>query len=108
MTVMDGTRGMTDLKALVASAPDFVRVLVRKALQEVLEAEMAETVGAAKGERTSERLGYRAGHCDRTLVTRVGKLELGVPQDREGRFPTGLLERYQRSERALVAALAEM
>jgi transposase-like protein len=42
------------------------------------------------------------------LITRVGKLELRVPQDREGRFSTELFERYQRSERALVAALAEM
>ena len=44
----------------------------------------------------------------RTLVTRIGKLELRVPQDRDGRFSTELFERYQRSERALVAALAEM
>ena len=108
MTVKDATRGTSDLKALVASDPDFVRALMRTALQEVLEAEMTETVGAAKGERTSERLGYRAGYYDRTLVTRVGKLELRVPQDREGRFSTDLFERYQRSERALVAALAEM
>jgi len=44
----------------------------------------------------------------RSLVTRVGKLELRVPQDRQGRFCTQLFERYQRSEKALVAALAEM
>jgi transposase-like protein len=69
---------------------------------------MSETLGAAKGERTPGRLGYRAGHYSRTLITRVGKLELRVPQDREGRFSTELFERYQRSERALVAALAEM
>jgi hypothetical protein len=48
------------------------------------------------------------GYYGRTLVTRVGKLELRVPQDRAGRFSTELFERYQRSERALVAALAEM
>jgi Transposase, Mutator family len=41
-------------------------------------------------------------------VTRVGTLELRVPQDRAGRFSTELFERYQRSEKALVAALAEM
>jgi transposase-like protein len=41
-------------------------------------------------------------------VTRVGKLELRVPQDRDGRFSTELFERYQRSEQALVANLAEM
>jgi len=42
------------------------------------------------------------------LVTGVGKLELRVPQDRQGRFRTEVFERYQRSEKALVAALAEM
>jgi transposase-like protein len=108
MTVKDATRGTADLKALLASDPDFVRVLMRTALQEVLEAEMTETLGAAKGERSESRLGYRAGYYGRTLITRVGKLELRVPQDREGRFSTDLFERYQRSERALVAALAEM
>jgi putative transposase len=41
-------------------------------------------------------------------VTRVGKLELRVPQDRQGRFSTELFSRYQRSEKALVAALMEM
>jgi putative transposase len=108
MTAKDGTKGTAELKALVASDPDFVRVLVRTALQEVLEAEMTETIGAAKGERTTGRLGYRAGYYSRMLVTRIGKLELRVPQDREGGFSTELFERYQRSERALVAALAEM
>ena len=44
------------------------------------------------------RLGYRSGYYDRTLITRVGKLELRVPQDRAGRFSTELFERYQRSE----------
>ena len=60
--------------------PDFVRVPVRTALQEVLEAEMSETLGATKGERTPGQLGYRAGHYSRTLVKCVGKLELRVPQ----------------------------
>ena len=67
MTVKDGTKGFADLKALVASDPDFVRAVVRVALQEVLEAEMTEAVGAAKGERSPTRLGYRAGYYGRTL-----------------------------------------
>src|SRR5438046_8888059 len=78
------------------------------ALQEVLEAEMTEVLGGEKGERSVGRQGYRSGYYGRTLITRVGKLELRVPQDRAGRFSTELFERYQRSERALVAALAEM
>jgi putative transposase len=75
---------------------------------EVLEAEMTEALGTEKGERTAGRQGYRSGYYDRTLITRSGKLELRVPQDRAGRFSTELFERYQRSARALVAALAEI
>src|SRR5690242_7023373 len=100
--------GTIDVKALLAGDEEFLRALVRTALEEVLEAEMTEALGAEKGERTVGRLGYRSGYYGRTLITRVGKLELRVPQDRTGRFSTELFERYQRSERALVAALAEM
>jgi putative transposase len=64
--------------------------------------------GALKGERTESRVGYRSGYYSRTLVTRVGKLVLRVPQDRQGRFRTEVFERYQRSEKALVSALTEM
>jgi putative transposase len=99
---------LEEVKALLAQDRDFLRPLVQAVLQELLEAEMTEALGAGKGERTPARLGYRAGYYDRTLVSRVGKLELRVPQDRDGRFSTELFERYQRSEKALVAALAEM
>jgi transposase-like protein len=108
MTERKGKGEAIDVKALLTGDEAFIRTVVRAALQEVLEAEMTEAVGAAKGERTAGRLGYRSGYYGRTLITRVGKLELRVPQDRDGRFSTELFERYQRSERALVAALAEM
>jgi transposase-like protein len=108
MTKTEGKTASAAVKEILLEQPDVVRELMRVALQEVLEAEMDQTLGASKGERTSERLGYRSGHYGRTLITRVGKLELRVPQDRAGRFSTELFERYQRSERALVATLAEM
>src|SRR5512135_1964679 len=97
-----------DWKALMAGQEDFLRPLMQAVVQQVLEAEMDEALGAGKSERTEGRLGYRSGYYGRTLVTRVGKLELRVPQDRQGRFRTEVFERYQRSEKALVAALAEM
>jgi len=99
---------VSNLKNLLQSDKDLLRELVKAAVQEVLEAEMTEALGAAKSERSGGRRGYRSGYYDRTLVTRVGKLEIRVPQDREGRFSTELFERYQRSEKALVAALVEM
>jgi putative transposase len=97
-----------DWKDIFESDTDGLRALVQQVVQEVLEAEMDETVGAQKGERTQSRVGYRSGYYSRTLVTRVGKLVLRVPQDRQGRFRTEVFERYQRSEKALVSALTEM
>ena len=108
MTKTEGKTASAAVKDILLSNPDGLREVIRTVMQEVLEAEMDEALGAAKGERTPERLGYRSGYYGRTLVTRVGKLELRVPQDRAGRFSTELFERYQRSERALVATLAEM
>ncbi|MHB1752918.1 MAG: IS256 family transposase, partial [Acidiferrobacter sp.] len=97
-----------DLKALVAEDRDLMKALMKEALQEVLEAEMTELLGAGPHQRQDGRQGYRAGHYERGLVTRIGKLELRVPRDRNGQFQTALFERYQRSEKAFVAALAEM
>lgn len=96
------------VQELLRQSPDGLREIVRDVMQEMLEAEMVDALGAGKGERTAARLGYRSGYYSRTLVTRVGKLELRVPQDRDGRFSTELFERYQRSEQALVSTLAEM
>ena len=72
-----------DWKEVIGGQEDFLRPLIREVLQQVMEAEMEEVLGAEKGERTSNRQGYRSGYYGRTLVTRVGKLELRVPQDRE-------------------------
>jgi putative transposase len=87
---------------------DLLKAMVRESVQQILEAEMSEILGAGKSQRTEGRRGYRSGYYERSLVTRVGKLELRVPQDREGRFSTELFERYSRTERAFVGALVEM
>ena len=97
-----------DWKGLLGEEKEFFKSAVQEVVHEVLEAEMDETIGARKGERSSERNGYRSGYYPRGLTTRVGKLELRVPQDRAGRFSTEVFERYQRSEKALVASMAEM
>jgi putative transposase len=97
-----------DVVSKVVREENFLRPLVEQVVQQVLEAEMDETLGAQKSERTPNRVGYRSGYYGRTFITRVGKLELRVPQDRQGRFRTEVFERYQRSEKALVGALAEM
>ena len=100
--------GREQLEELLAGDEEFLKTAVRQALEDVLEGEMEQALGAAKGERTGERLGYRSGYYTRNLITRIGKIELRVPQDRQGRFQTEVFERYQRSEKALVSALAQM
>jgi transposase-like protein len=88
--------------------PGFLREVVERAVQRILQTEMTEHVGAAPYERVEGRTGQRNGHKPRALRTRVGTLNLLVPQDREGTFPTRLFSRYQRKEKALVLALMEM
>jgi putative transposase len=88
--------------------PRFLPQIVERVVQQMLEAEMTEHVGAAPHERTDARKGHRNGYKPRTLRTRVGTLNLLIPQDREGTFSTRLFSRYQRNEKALVLALMEM
>jgi putative transposase len=108
MAKHEATPAQLDWKAVLTGDENGFRALLQTVVQEVLEAEMTEALQAEKNERTASRLGHRSGYYDRKLVTRIGVLELRVPQDRAGRFSTELFERYQRSEKALVAALAEM
>jgi putative transposase len=97
-----------EMARILAEDRDVLKSIVSEALQQTLEAEMDEALGAEKSERTPNRVGYRSGYYGRTLITRVGKIELRVPQDRQGRFRTEVFERYQRSEKALTAAMMQM
>jgi len=106
----DTTTKMDTREQMLAllQSDDAIRSLLETTVQTVLEAEMDEALGAGRGERSAGRRGYRSGHYRRKLITRVGTLELRVPQDREGLFTTEVFGRYQRSEKALLLALAEM
>lgn len=100
---------MTQLLQIVQQeGPESLRSLLQTVCQAVLEAEMTQFLQAQPYERTAQRQGYRNGYKPRTLTTRVGTLELRVPQDREGRFSTQLFEHYQRSEQALLLTLQAM
>ena len=87
---------------------DGLQGLVEDVLNQVLEAQMTEHIGASRHERTESRQAYRNGHRPRRLYSRVGPLSLRVPQSRDGGFSTDIFGRYQRSEQALVLALMEM
>lgn len=107
----DGTKvtlDMAQVKSVLMAQPDFLQPVVQEAVQAILEVEMEECLQAGKHERSEGRLGYRSGYYRRRLITRVGTMVLRVPQDRAGHFSTQVFEQYQRSEKALVAALAQM
>ena len=85
-----------------------VAKLLESVLNQVLQAQATEQLGAEPYERTEERQGYRNGTYPHQLTTRVGTITLRVPRIRGGKFSTELFARYKRSEQALVLALMEM
>ena len=97
-----------DLLPGLLSGQDGLAKLVEAVLNQILEAQVTEALGAERHERTEERAGYRNGTRARTLYTRVGPVTLLVPQTRDGSFSTDIFKRYQRSEQAFVLALMEM
>ena len=92
----------------VLSKNDAIRGLLESVLNQVLETQMTEHLGAKPHEQTDERTGYRNGTRVRELYTRVGPLNLQVPQTRDGSFKTEIFKRYQRSEQAFVLGIMEM
>ena len=86
---------------------NLISEIVRLGIQNLMELERDEHIGVGSYERGEDRHSHRNGYKSRTLYTRVGTLVLQVPQTRDGAFYPSILERYQRSEKALVLALAE-
>ena len=77
-------------------------------LNEAMKLERSEYLNAKPYQRTEDRRSYANGFKDKTVTSRLGKLELRVPQTRDSDFYPSALERGERSERALKLAIAEM
>jgi putative transposase len=86
---------------------DFLRAVAEAVLQLLMEADVEGLVGAARHERTAERLNYRNGYRERALDTRLGTLQLRVPKLRQGSYFPPFLEPRKTSEKALVAVIQE-
>lgn len=95
-------------QASSSAEPDVLREALRWAIEELMEADVTERLGAAPHERTPERTGHRNGYRLRAFDSRLGALELAIPRTRTGSyFPDWLAEPRRRAERALVAVIQE-
>ena len=86
---------------------DWLRTVVERVAQEVMEAEVGAQIGAGRYERTEERTTQRNGYRHRPWDTRVGTLELAIPKLRAGSYFPSWREPRRRAEQALVAVVAE-
>jgi transposase-like protein len=87
---------------------DLLREGVRVLAEAIMEAEVSELTGAAKGQRDPQRrLTHRNGYRQRRWDTRVGSVALAIPRVRDGSYFPSLLEPRRRAERALLAVVQE-
>lgn len=86
---------------------DLVRELAQWALQELIEAELTERIGAGRYERSDERVTERNGHRHRPLTTKAGDLDVAIPKLRQGSFFPSILEPRRRIDQALYAVVME-
>lgn len=100
-----------DLVQQLFSDRDRLREVLEVICQAAMRQEVAAHLNAEAHERSADRTGHRNGHKPRTLRTRVGELQLAVPQVRDcdrGPYHPSLFAKWERSERALLVACGEM
>jgi putative transposase len=86
---------------------DFLRESLCWVVQQLMEAEVSELIGAERGERNPERLTHRNGYRPRRWDTRAGEIELAIPKIRRGSYFPSFLEPRRRSEQALVSVIQQ-
>lgn len=80
---------------------DLVRESVRMVLQELIETESSEAIGAGRYQRTSERLTERNGSSPKLLTTTGGDVSAAIPKMRSASFVPSILEPRRRIDQAL-------
>ena len=106
------TLGQSDVSELLDAIRaggdiDIIRKSVEVMLQALIDAELAEHIGAGRYERTDTRTNQRNGSRDRLLTTKAGDVDLKIPKLRKGSFFPSILEPRRRIDRALFAVVME-
>jgi transposase-like protein len=86
---------------------DLIRESVRLVMQELIEVEASEQIGAARYQRSESRVTDRNGSRARLLATQAGDVELKIPKLRKGSFFPVILEPRRRIDQALYAVVME-
>lgn len=97
-----------DQAMLETTLDRMVRKSVEETLNAMLDAEADEITGAARYERSGGRKAYRAGHYERDLTVKAGKMSLKVPKLKGAVFESAVIERYRRREESVEEALIDM
>ncbi len=110
MTQVHFTLKQDDVQNLIneSVSDDLSKNILTTIFNQLMERERTEYINAENYERTDDRVTSRNGYYDRAYLTRVGNLELKVPRTRDGKFSPSIFEKYQRSEKALLASMLEM
>jgi len=87
---------------------EMVRGTVEETLNALLDSEADELCGAARYERSPDRVDTRAGHYDRKLDTKAGPVTVKMPKLRRQTFETAIIERYRRREVSVEEAIVQM
>ena len=96
------------VKLLADDGFDALGEAIRRVINEAMRLERLHHLGVGPYERSNARRGHANGYKPKTVQTRVGSLDVDVPQVRDSSFYPSSLEKGLRSERALKVALAEM
>ena len=96
------------IKGLIGQGTEGLKPILELLFNAAMKVEREQFIGAAPHERNPERQGYSNGYKAKTLQTRLGALDLNIPQVRDAGFYPQSIEKGCRSERALKAAIAEM
>lgn len=110
MTQVHFTLNPTEIQNLIDQSVDheLSRNILTTVFNQLMEKERSDYVDAKRYERSDHRVTARNGYYERDYLTRVGNLELKVPRTRDGQFSPSIFEKYQRSEKALLASMLEM
>lgn len=110
MTQVHFTLKQEEIQKLIEGSvkDDLSKNILTTVFNQLMEEQRNQYIGVGAYERDENRVSSRNGYYDREYTTRIGSLTLRVPRTRDGLFSTDIFDRYQRHEKALLAAMLEM